>query len=48
MLDRQMRGMNWYFDHGQHLHGFDWGLPPALPCVGVVVDLHAVASGDNV
>jgi hypothetical protein len=21
MLDRQMRGMNQYFDHGQHLHG---------------------------
>ena len=21
MLDRQMRGMNRYFDHGQHLHG---------------------------
>jgi hypothetical protein len=46
MLDRQMRGMNRYFDHGQHLHG-SLGLPPPLPCVGPVVELRAVAPGDN-
>ena len=47
MLDRLMRGMNRYFDRGQHLHGSAGGVPIALPRVGVVVELHALAPGDD-
>ena len=47
MLDRLMRGMNRYFDHGQHLHGSRRGVPAALPGVGVAVELRALASGDD-
>ena len=46
MLDRLMRGMNRYFDHGQHLHG-SRGVSAALPGVGVVVELRALAPGDD-
>ena len=47
MLDRLMRGMNRYFDQGQHLHGSRGGVPIALPRLGLVVQLHALASGDG-
>ncbi len=37
MLDRQMRGMNRYFDHGQHLLRLDGRLPLTTPPKSVTV-----------
>ncbi|MGZ3335294.1 MAG: hypothetical protein ACXWOV_08895, partial [Isosphaeraceae bacterium] len=45
MLDRLMRGMNRYFDQGQTPARLAGGLPIALSCLGLVVQLHALASG---
>ena len=45
MLDRVMRGMNRYFDDGQHLHGSHEASRLALPRVGVAVELRALEPG---
>ena len=45
MLDRLMRGMNRYFDQGQRLHGSLEACRLALSCLGLVVQLHALAPG---
>jgi len=47
MLDRLMRGMNRYFEDGQHLHGSSRACRVALPGVGVVVELRPLAHGDG-
>ena len=46
MLDRQMRGMNRYFDHGQHLHGSHEACRRHCLRVGLAVELHALAPGN--
>jgi len=46
MLDRLMRGRNRSFDRGQHLDGSREACP-ALSRVGVVVELHTLAPGDD-
>ena len=45
MLDRVMRGMNRYFDDGQHLHGSPAACRLALPGLGAAGQLRAVAPG---
>ena len=47
MLDRQMRGMNRSFDHGQHLHGSREACRLHCRGVGIVVELCALAPGNN-